>query len=262
MPQPQDDTIMKTVRISPFISKLFEILSDANNRHIISWDQDGTGFEIYSLTEFENTIIKNHFKHKTITSFFRQLNLYDFQRTSDGRKTRGKPGMGHCTFRHRYFTLSSPQNLCRVRRQSKKKPSKQSPPNLASAPPELPQKVEPTPPAPVVQPQESHQQYSQAHYPQYPQAQYSQHQVLNGMPYMMQKEWGQPSAYLPITYGMASNIECQPYYELPMYHPPPVPFVPHMEWPSYTMDQSSPFPFTPNQLSSPTESYQRYYRDP
>ncbi|KAJ9084066.1 hypothetical protein DSO57_1028117 [Entomophthora muscae] len=117
----QNSCIMKTVRVSPFVSKLYEILSAKENREIIRWDLDGIGFTIFSVPQFEEKIIKKHFKHKTITSFFRQLNLYDFERTSDGRKTRGKPGMGQCSFRHKFFTSCSPHNLSQVRRQLTKK---------------------------------------------------------------------------------------------------------------------------------------------
>ncbi|KAJ9055282.1 hypothetical protein DSO57_1005388 [Entomophthora muscae] len=56
----------------------------------------------------------------TAKSFFRQLNLYGFTRTYDGRKSRGKGLDMHCSFYHANFTQLGDIDMTLIRRGKKK----------------------------------------------------------------------------------------------------------------------------------------------
>lgn len=207
------------------------------------------GFEIYSLTEFENKIIKHHFKHKTITSFFRQLNvsptvqanpqLYDFQRTSDGRKTRNKPNSGQCTFRHKFFTPCSPHNLCHVRRQNKKgKHVGMANPPLTFAPPENPGLAPPrqpeyTPQKCYTDPTPDYSLKQDFRYAQFP-------------PEMPQRFWQTPAPF-PFKGVPDPSSVCLPQKSLQTAYPPPKSWA---QAPNF-MPQRSGWPSTPVCLSQP-----------
>ena len=63
------------------ILKVTEILGQ---QHIISWLPHGRSFMIHRPREFEEKIMGEFFKQTKLSSFKRQLNLYDFQRVTRG----------------------------------------------------------------------------------------------------------------------------------------------------------------------------------
>ncbi|KAJ9049013.1 stress-responsive transcription factor hsf1 [Entomophthora muscae] len=111
-------------KISPFINSLFRLLSDPSYRNAISWDPNGAGFIIHNIGFFETNLMKQNFKNTTIASFFRQLNLYGFKRTSDGRKFRGRGRDNWCRFYHEHFSPGNTEDLPLIKRiYSGKKPT-------------------------------------------------------------------------------------------------------------------------------------------
>ena len=68
-----------------FPEKLHRILQETSRigdtrERIISWTQDGSGFEIHNIKAFEAEIIPVYFRHRRLTSFRRQLSMYGFRR--------------------------------------------------------------------------------------------------------------------------------------------------------------------------------------
>jgi hypothetical protein len=63
------------------ILKVTELLGQ---QHIISWLPHGRSFMIHRPREFEEKIMGEFFKQTKLSSFKRQLNLYDFQRVTRG----------------------------------------------------------------------------------------------------------------------------------------------------------------------------------
>ncbi len=79
---------------------LLKVMEKMGQQHIISWLPHGRSFMIHRPHEFEGEIMQKFFKQTKLTSFRRQLNLYDFQRITHGRDAgsyyhelflRGKP---------------------------------------------------------------------------------------------------------------------------------------------------------------------------
>ena len=87
----------------PFPNKLHIVLKTIESlgqEHIISWLPHGRAFMIHRPNDFEEEIMGKFFKQTKLTSFRRQLNLYDFRRLTHGKDAgayyhelflRGKP---------------------------------------------------------------------------------------------------------------------------------------------------------------------------
>lgn len=63
-----------------FINKLWFIVNDPQTDHIIRWAKCGSWFGIRDSNIFSKTILPVHFKHRNMTSFVRQLNIYGFRK--------------------------------------------------------------------------------------------------------------------------------------------------------------------------------------
>jgi len=68
-------------RVPGFVTKAFEIFSDAQHEDICGWGRKGTTIVIHKLKAFELSIVPRYFKHSNFSSFVRQLNLYSFHKT-------------------------------------------------------------------------------------------------------------------------------------------------------------------------------------
>ncbi|KAJ9078182.1 Flocculation suppression protein, variant 2 [Entomophthora muscae] len=91
------------------------------------------GFKIHSIREFQNNLLHSYFKHQNIESFFRQLNLYGFKRTTDGRKVRGKGIDACCSFKHQYFIRDKPELIGYIKRSYVKRHTRESKTHTAPA---------------------------------------------------------------------------------------------------------------------------------
>jgi osomolarity two-component system response regulator SKN7 len=76
----------KKSQIKPnlFIRKLYKILSSGQNLEVICWTSDDSCFIIKDIHKFSETVLPQYFKHKNISSFIRQLNMYDFHKVKEG----------------------------------------------------------------------------------------------------------------------------------------------------------------------------------
>lgn len=64
---------MKKNVVSPFIEMIWEIVSDPQTDHIVSWNPNGTSFCITNSQIFADEILTTSFKHGNISSFVRQV---------------------------------------------------------------------------------------------------------------------------------------------------------------------------------------------
>jgi len=71
----------KTDAVIPlFIDKTFNILEEGKFSEIIDWNKEGSALEIKKPKEFCKKVLPLYFKHKNLTSFIRQLNMYNFHK--------------------------------------------------------------------------------------------------------------------------------------------------------------------------------------
>lgn len=65
---------------APFLSKTYELLEEGvaeeESTKIVSWNEEGTGFVVWSPAEFSELTLPRYFKHNNFSSFIRQLNTY------------------------------------------------------------------------------------------------------------------------------------------------------------------------------------------
>ena len=66
--------------VPSFLNKLYAILSTPEYNSSISWSEDGRAFIILDHNLFSNGVLPVFFKHSNLSSFIRQLNMYDFQK--------------------------------------------------------------------------------------------------------------------------------------------------------------------------------------
>jgi hypothetical protein len=83
-----------------FLLKLYEILNDPNNKHIIRWNETGSFIIISDMQELTKNILPIYFSHHNYSSFVRQLNMYDFH------KIRNNTDKDEQCFIHEFFNRS------------------------------------------------------------------------------------------------------------------------------------------------------------
>ncbi|KAI7892381.1 uncharacterized protein EV154DRAFT_462673 [Mucor mucedo] len=66
--------------VPAFLHKLFSMVNDGSNTHLIRWAKDGNSFLVQGHEEFAQSILPRFYKHNTFASFVRQLNMYDFHK--------------------------------------------------------------------------------------------------------------------------------------------------------------------------------------
>ena len=82
------DWSMRSSATTAFPLKLYEMLHQVERdgfSHIVSWQPHGRCFSIHQANEFKESLLPRYFPKLTkVTSFQRQLNLYGFQRITQG----------------------------------------------------------------------------------------------------------------------------------------------------------------------------------
>ncbi|ORE14862.1 hypothetical protein BCV71DRAFT_229038 [Rhizopus microsporus] len=118
----EDDESMKRSPkkgVSTFISKLFSIVNDAHNQHLIAWNNTGTSFFIYNATRFSQDVLPIHFKHSNYSSFVRQLNMYGFHKINKSpRGQRGSNEYEVWEFSHKNFQRDNSSLLEDIKRKT------------------------------------------------------------------------------------------------------------------------------------------------
>jgi len=66
--------------IPAFIKKTYDLLEDQKFSDIVCWSEDGLAIVIKDTSEFAKKVLPTYFKHNKLTSFVRQLNMYNFHK--------------------------------------------------------------------------------------------------------------------------------------------------------------------------------------
>lgn len=99
------------VNIPLFIKKLWKIVNDDKNESIIAWNENGDAIVIHDQLKFVSETLPRYFKHNQLSSFVRQLNLYDFHKTQPLENSEYL-----YQFTHPFFLRDLPQLLPFIKR--------------------------------------------------------------------------------------------------------------------------------------------------
>ncbi|TFK69013.1 winged helix DNA-binding domain-containing protein [Pluteus cervinus] len=97
-----------------FVKKLYRMLGDQSNQHIVCWGPNGDCFVVKDMNEFTKTVLPRLFKHSNFASFVRQLNKYDFHKVKNADDSQF--GEQSWVFRHPDFNVNRPDALENIRR--------------------------------------------------------------------------------------------------------------------------------------------------
>ncbi|KNC52610.1 uncharacterized protein AMSG_08473 [Thecamonas trahens ATCC 50062] len=81
------------------------MVSDPSTDNIVSWDDDGRGFEVHSREGMEDVVLGKYFKHNQFSSWTRQCNMYGFAKDK-------RPGVWR--FSHPGFVRGVPEKLTTI----------------------------------------------------------------------------------------------------------------------------------------------------
>jgi hypothetical protein len=93
---------MRKHSIPNFIQKTWEMLEEERNLAIVSWNPEGTSFEIHNECLFTEDLLPHYFKHSNLASFLRQVILHSFQLNMYNFHKR-KTATGNTEFFHKLF---------------------------------------------------------------------------------------------------------------------------------------------------------------
>lgn len=93
----------------PFLTKLYDILSDPALSPIVSWDSSGRSFVVHDAPSFASDVLPKFWRHNNTRSFVRQLNNYCFVRSPANL-------MGTQAFSHQCFVRGRRELLSQISR--------------------------------------------------------------------------------------------------------------------------------------------------
>ena len=116
------DAALGSSNMAPFLTKLFQIVSNTQTDQAIVWTAKGDSFVITDPDTFARDILPTYFKHNNIRSFIRQLNTYGFR-----KRTNISSSDEHLEFFHEKFRRDEPALLTQIKRCHQPKPSASAP---------------------------------------------------------------------------------------------------------------------------------------
>ncbi|KAH0583106.1 hypothetical protein H2248_010992 [Termitomyces sp. 'cryptogamus'] len=109
----------KPLATNNFVTKLYQMISDAKSAHYIAWTELGTSFVVSNVGEFSRSILGSHFKHNNFSSFVRQLNMYGFHKINrTPRAQRTSTDAQTWEFSHHKFLRGRPDLLDEIKRKA------------------------------------------------------------------------------------------------------------------------------------------------
>lgn len=96
-------------KFKPFVQAAYDMVSNQANWAAVRFNKDGTAVEIVDVSLFSDKVLPRYFKHKNISSFIRQMNMYGFE------KIDGCEDAIH-TFKHECFQKDQPALLAKILR--------------------------------------------------------------------------------------------------------------------------------------------------
>jgi hypothetical protein len=87
----------KTLPVAPFLTKLYDILSNDRMRPYIRWRAGGKSFVITDPRGFAARVLLIYWRHDKLRSFVRSLHMYGFNRIHEDVVK------GHLCFYHKNF---------------------------------------------------------------------------------------------------------------------------------------------------------------
>ena len=73
----------RSSRPNNFILRAYEMVNNPKYSDVIGWTETGYSFAILNVSLFSSVVLPTYFKHKNISSFIRQLNMYGFHKERD-----------------------------------------------------------------------------------------------------------------------------------------------------------------------------------
>jgi len=106
-----------SANVPAFLAKLWKMVDDPSTDDMIAWSAEGTSFVIHNQAAFAQTLLPFYYKHSNLSSFVRQLNMYDFHKVvgvdSGGLKSERQEEM---EFQHQYFIKGCENLLENIKR--------------------------------------------------------------------------------------------------------------------------------------------------
>lgn len=81
IPKQKPASTSEFLTVPSFLLKTYEIVNDESLNHIVRWNEAGDAFLIVKTHDFCEQVLPMYFKHKNLSSFVRQLNMYGFHKT-------------------------------------------------------------------------------------------------------------------------------------------------------------------------------------
>lgn len=114
---------MEESKLTNFLIKLWSILEDDSIADTICWDSSGMSFHIIDLYKFCEVVLPRFFKHKNMSSFVRQLNLYGFKKIAAVDRSALAYNdilTDHMQFYHPLFRRGHPELMNQIKRNNKR----------------------------------------------------------------------------------------------------------------------------------------------
>ncbi|KAI6043325.1 hypothetical protein EDC04DRAFT_2890961 [Pisolithus marmoratus] len=111
--------------VPAFLQKLYEMVNDPADHHLIRWSDTGDSFFILDQERFSSDVLGRWFKHKNFSSFVRQLNMYGFHKIPHLQQgvLRSENETEFWNFEHPHFVRGQPDMLCLIQRKKQAQPT-------------------------------------------------------------------------------------------------------------------------------------------
>ena len=86
-------------------------MKDEENYEGLQWSESGDHLLIKDISFLTNETLPKYFKHNNLSSFIRQLNMYDFRKSTEANC---------CIYSHPHFKKAKEHDYRKIKRKSRK----------------------------------------------------------------------------------------------------------------------------------------------